>query len=117
MLLLALMLASQALENEQSLYSPDRPCVDSTTYGMSQCMQKQSELWDKRLNAEYSAALKRASPQERPWLRRAQRLWVRYRDANCRMYSNHEGTVAQLWSAGCPLEMTKRRALELHDMD
>ena len=117
MLLLALILASQAVENEQSPYPPDPPCMDTSTYGMSQCMQRQWEVWDKRLNAEYSAALKRVSPQARPWLRQAQQLWVKYRDANCRMYSSHEGTVAQLWSVGCLLDMTKKRVLELHGMD
>ena len=117
MLLLALTLAVQPVGNEQSAYPPDPPCADSTTYGMAQCMEKQWRIWDDRLNAEYSAALKRVSPQARPWLRQAQQLWVKYRDANCRMYANHEGTVARLWSVGCPLDMTKKRALELHDMD
>ena len=117
MLLLALMFAAQAPENEQPVYPSDPPCADSTTYGIARCLEKQWHVWDKRLNTEYSAALKRVSPQARPWLRQAQQLWVKYRNANCQMYASHEGTVAQLWSVGCPLDMTKKRALELHDMD
>jgi uncharacterized protein YecT (DUF1311 family) len=117
MLLLALVLINQSANEAPSPYPPDPPCTEYSTYGMSQCLQKQAVVWDRRLNDEYAGALKRVSPQARPALRRAQRLWVKYRDANCEMYSRHEGTVAQLWSAGCPLEMSKERALELRKMD
>lgn len=114
MFLFALLLVAQRVD---SPYPPDPPCADYSTYGMAQCLQKQALVWDKRLNNEYARALKRVSLHARPSLRRAQLLWVKYRDANCEMYSRHEGTVAQLWSSGCPLDMAKKRALELHEMD
>lgn len=75
MLLFALMLAAQTTD-EPSPYPPDPPCAESSTYGMSQCMQRDWQVWDKRLNTEYAAALKRVSPQARPWLRQAQQLWL-----------------------------------------
>ena len=115
MLLLALFMIAPDVNS--SPYPPDPPCKDCSTYGMAQCLQKQALVWDRRLNTEYADALKRVSVQARPALRRARSLWVKYRDANCEMYSRHEGTVSQLWSAGCPLEMSKVRALELHRMD
>ena len=118
MLLLALMFAVQSVGTLESPYPADPDCsADRTTYGMARCLEKQALVWDRRLNAEYAAALRRVSPQARPLLRRAQHLWVKYRDANCKMYSAHEGTVAQLWSVGCPLDMAKKQALELHEMD
>jgi uncharacterized protein YecT (DUF1311 family) len=117
MLLVALLLLTSEAEADPSPYPPDPPCAESSTLGMVQCMEKLAPVWDARLKQEYGAALKRVSPQAQPALRRAQQQWVKFRDANCEMYSLHEGTVAQLWSVGCPLDMTKKRALELHDMD
>jgi uncharacterized protein YecT (DUF1311 family) len=46
-------------------------------------------------------------------LRAAQRLWIKYRDANCLYYRLGEGSVAIVDGASCFLRMTKERALEL----
>ena len=44
-------------------------------------------------------------------LRDAQRLWIKYRDANCGMYYSFSGgTMDMLNGAGCELSMTKERA-------
>lgn len=117
MLLLALALMAPPATGPTSPYPPDPECAQRTTYDMAQCLLKQGLVWDQRLNAEYKAALERVPPRARPALRRAQSAWIKYRDTNCEMYSLHEGSVAQLWSAGCPLDMTRKRTLELHDMD
>jgi uncharacterized protein YecT (DUF1311 family) len=70
--------------------------------------------WDKRLNTAYQEALKDAtSPAQRDQLRAAQRLWVRYRDANCDYYGLGEGSISRLNAASCLHDMTRSRAQEL----
>jgi uncharacterized protein YecT (DUF1311 family) len=72
------------------------------------------EKWDKRLNEAYREALADAtSKQQREQLRKAQRLWVQFRDANCMYYALGEGTISRLDSASCMFDMTKSRAVEL----
>jgi uncharacterized protein YecT (DUF1311 family) len=117
MLLIAVMVLASETGTDPAPYPPDPPCAESTTLGMVTCMEKLTPVWDARLDQEYDAALKRVSPRAQPALRRAQQQWIKFRDANCEVYSLHEGSVAQLWSVGCPLEMTKKRTLELRDMD
>jgi uncharacterized protein YecT (DUF1311 family) len=117
MFLLAMLLLVQAAGVHESLSSDPICSTAGTSYGIAQCIQKQALVWNGRMNKEYRKALKRVSPQARPWLRRAQKLWVQYRKANCKMHSRDEGSAAQLSSSGCILGMAKQRALELHDIN
>ena len=49
---------------------------------MARCLEQQADVWEKRLDGyEYGAALKRVSAEAAPSLRRAQRLWVKYRES------------------------------------
>lgn len=92
---------------------PEPECDGSTTQ-MVECVASIAERWDKRLNAAYQKALKDAvSTAQRDQLRAAQRLWVRYRDANCEYYALGEGTISRLEAASCLHDVTKSRALEL----
>ena len=92
---------------------PDPEC-DGSTQQMVECMADATEKWDKRLNAAYREALTDAtSKQQREQLRKAQRLWVQFRDANCMYYALGEGTISRLDSASCMFDMTKSRAAEL----
>ena len=69
---------------------------------------------DKRLNAAYQRALKEAqSDKQRDQLRKAQRLWIQYRDANCEYYELYEGTIARIYGGVCMLDLTRTRAEEL----
>jgi uncharacterized protein YecT (DUF1311 family) len=91
------------------------PRCDGSTADMVECLAKATEPWDKRLNEAYQEALKAAQPKQRAQLRKAQRLWVQYRDANCLYYALGEGTIARLDSASCVYEMTRKRAEELEN--
>jgi uncharacterized protein YecT (DUF1311 family) len=86
---------------------------DGGTYEMVDCLKEQTAPWDQRLNAAYQTALKYAEPKQREPLRKAQRLWVQYRDANCDYYFLGEGSIARIEAAECMYRMTKDRALEL----
>lgn len=84
---------------------------------MVDCLNVKAAEWDKRLNAAYAKALKGTETKQRESLRVAERLWLKYRDANCLYYSLGEGSIARVEAAECMLRMTKSRARELGDKD
>ena len=46
-----------------------------------------------------------------------QRLWIKYRDANCAFAGSATGgTIDQVNGSGCVLDMTQTRAQELEDL-
>jgi uncharacterized protein YecT (DUF1311 family) len=91
---------------------PDATC-DGSTAEMVECVGAKTAYWDKRMNIAYQQALKEAQPEQREQLRKAQRLWIQYRDANCLYYDLGEGTIARIESADCMYTMTEARAREL----
>lgn len=88
---------------------------DGSTVAMVECAGKQADVWDKRLNVEYRAALKRGEV-DKSQLIKAQRLWLRYRDENCATYSTVKGTIHRILEANCWRNMTRDRTVELHEM-
>jgi len=91
---------------------PDPEC-DGGTHEMVKCLSDATAKWDKRLNEAYRETLKEGPREQREQLRKAQRLWLQYRDANCDYYGLSEGSIAHLLAATCLLDMTKARAKEL----
>ena len=91
---------------------PEQHC-NGSTYEIVDCLKTQTAQWDKRINIAYSQALKDAEAKQREQLRKAQRLWVQFRDANCLYYDLGEGTIARIEAGYCMKELTKTRALEL----
>ncbi|MBY0561821.1 lysozyme inhibitor LprI family protein [Hyphomicrobium sp.] len=118
-----------------SLWSapPARAAIDCanavSTVEMNFCADKDYQAADKALNAAYANAveyIRTRGDQEKPYdtesfqeaLRKAQRAWVAYRDADCK------DLVAQEWSGGsgtssaslgCMTEKTIQRTKELID--
>jgi uncharacterized protein YecT (DUF1311 family) len=90
----------------------DQGC-DGSTAEMVECFRAKTDRWDKRLNAAYPKALNLAQPKQREQLRKAQRAWVAYRDANCLYWDLGEGTIARIQAADCMHSMTQQRAKEL----
>jgi uncharacterized protein YecT (DUF1311 family) len=90
-----------------------RQCAESSTQGIVECIAAQTEDWDQRLNAAYGALMKQQSGERRTALRDVQRVWIRYRDANCGFYAAAEGTISRIAAAECLRVMTAARALEL----
>ncbi len=93
---------------------PDPEC-DGGTAEMVRCLAEATAKWDKRLNEAYREALndKEAPKEQREQLRKAQRLWLQYRDANCEYYALGEGSISRLNAGSCLFDMTKARAKEL----
>jgi uncharacterized protein YecT (DUF1311 family) len=94
----------------------DGPCPGTSTAEIVACLDARAAAWDRRLNAAYAALLARLAADGRgrdETLRAAQRLWVPYRDANCRLHGSGEGTIARIEAAACVERMARERALEL----
>ncbi len=93
---------------------PDPEC-DGDTSDMVKCLSDTTAKWDKRLNEAYREALndKEAPKEQREQLRKAQRLWLQFRDANCEYYALGEGSISRVNAASCGFDMTKARAKEL----
>jgi uncharacterized protein YecT (DUF1311 family) len=102
-------------------YSPDyQRCLDRSdgvTVSMRQCIADELHLQDLRLNRYYKRVMSRLTGEQKGRLREAQRLWIRYRDANCGFYGGLTGGSMDIILAGdCTLEMTANRATELRNM-
>jgi uncharacterized protein YecT (DUF1311 family) len=100
-------------------YPADPDCStygDGSTVAMVECYGQQSEIWDRRLDDEYRAALQRADRNQIGPLRTAQGLWLQYRAANCEMYASVAGSISRILSARCWRDMSRDRALELRGM-
>ena len=83
-------------------------------FRMADCIAAETARQDAALNAAYRSLIDELPEARRPVLRDAQRLWVRYRDANCGFYADPDGgTAARLAAGGCVMSMTAERAAEL----
>ncbi len=93
-----------------------QPCGnESSTLAIVACVQGKTQVADKRLNAAYTSLQRGVDAGQREPLRAAQRLWVQYRDANCRFYGAQDGTIRNIKAAECLRAMTEARAAELED--
>lgn len=91
-------------------------CSSMSTMGMVKCLTRLKRDWDVRLNTAYKKVKSRLPRANKKRLRSAQRLWIKYRDANCRYYAAGEGTIARVETAECLRFMTASRANELEQM-
>ncbi len=89
-------------------------CAKGSTVDIEQCVGRLTKVWDQRLNAAYQSIIK--GNRNAYKMRIAQRLWVQFRNANCRYYGAGEGTIRRLEFAECMRSATAHRALELEDL-
>lgn len=106
-------LSNSALAKEN--YSPTyHSCMDKAggvTYDMVECSSAELSLQDARLNLAYKNAMSVLSDESKSRLRDAQRIWIKFRDADCGIYYNLSGgTMDSLNGSGCELSMTQERA-------
>ena len=106
-----------------SAYAADnaalKTCMDSanSTADMVNCNAKQTKVQDDRLNRAYKTALAAQEGPRKQQLQDLQRLWIKYRDANCAFAGSATGgTIDQVNGSGCVLDMTQTRAQELEDL-
>jgi uncharacterized protein YecT (DUF1311 family) len=106
-------------------------CAKSvTTYEINRCEQRQFEKADRELNAQWKsslAAMKRRDaalqdPRSTPpsytqALISAQQAWLKYRNANCLVWSYRVrgGTAQPARDVACQISVTVERTRELRD--
>jgi uncharacterized protein YecT (DUF1311 family) len=88
-----------------------------TTIDIAVCLEGRTKIWDARLNEAYKALMAMLDSEtdtvQIADLKKAQRLWIQYRNANCAYYDDGPGTIREIEGAGCLLRMTQDRAIEL----
>jgi uncharacterized protein YecT (DUF1311 family) len=107
-------------------FAQDVDCVNQTTQlDMNQCAYQEWQAADADLNAVYAETLAIVQERDRSYtpegdseedrLRRAQRAWVAFRDANCDVagYQMRGGSAEPLLVNGCLRQMTEDRIAEL----
>ncbi len=93
----------------------------STTIGIAECIQAETQVWDQILNDEYQVARAHLAGLNQDLsvsLRDAQRAWIAFRDAECDLtYARWQGgSIRSIAYANCVLVMTAERALQLRSM-
>ncbi|HFL2186748.1 lysozyme inhibitor LprI family protein [Pseudomonas fulva] len=100
-----------AKDNYSPAYSNCMDKAGGVTYDMVECSSAELSLQDARLNLAYKNAMGVLSSESKNRLREAQRIWIKFRDADCSIYYNLSGgTMDSLNGAGCELSMTQERA-------
>lgn len=87
-----------------------------TTVGMMQCSMEEAEAWDAQLNQAYQVLRNRYQGQAaHDAIQEAQRAWISFRDSDCAYLASvyEGGSIARIIHAGCMLDKTGHRALEL----
>ena len=92
------------------------PCIGDegarTPADVIACLERETHVWDGRLNAAYRASLAKAAPAAAGSLRSVERAWIVWRDAACaHPYAVFQGTMASPMMADCIMKETGRQAL------
>ena len=93
-------------------------CVETaqTTAILVGCMGSELDRQDSALNRTYAQTMGRLNVRQQRKLRTAQRAWIAYRDAHCASLVDGDwGGLSRVTAAGCLLDMTIERRLDLQD--
>lgn len=115
LLLCATSLSSPAADYKLS--AEYESCINGSggaTHLMDACTATELKLQDARLNKEYKALMAALPSARQKQLRAAQRLWIKYREANCNFYYDPGGgQAARILAHDCLLMETATRAQEI----
>lgn len=106
-----------ALTFSLSSFANDCENADSN-YEMRECAAKELEKQDAELNRQYGLVMKKLDKEGIEKLKKAQRAWISFRDAQCELEADEMrgGTGAALIMLGCLGRMTEERADDLQDI-
>ncbi len=105
--------------NAQHMNAPDSPCKGPASNAeMTACFISASKTADERLNRIYRRIREVLSADEQQEMQAAQRLWLKFRDANCSaerdLYAG--GSAAPMVYAACVEADTRQRTNDLKVM-
>lgn len=86
---------------------------DGTTTQMVSCISQELERQDAMLNAYYKNLMNNLDEEHFKVIKKAQKAWIRYRDANVEVAGYDGGSFASINMNSVMLEMTKNRVEEL----
>lgn len=113
-------LSQTVLADTEGLSKKYSICMDKSegiTSEMIDCGGIETHYQDTRLNKAYKDVMAALSPSRKKPLQNAQRLWIKYREANCNFYNDPDGgTNSELNSSSCFMQETLKRANELDDI-
>jgi uncharacterized protein YecT (DUF1311 family) len=91
--------------------------ADPSTPGMVEAYAWAEDEWDKLLNENYKALMKKLSKENQEKLRASQREWIKYRDLEFEFsgnfYLSFDGTLYRVIYAGLRTDFVRERALQL----
>ena len=109
-----------AATDEDNMSKEYSDCMDKSggvTVTMLECNGDELDRQDAQLNENYKKLMSKQSRGQKKALVEAQRVWLKFRKANCDFYYDpNGGSAARLGSSGCWLTMTATRARELKDL-
>ena len=92
-------------------------CMDKSggvTMDMIECIGSETQRQDVRLNKAYKAVMANQTPERKKQLQETQRIWIKFRDANCGFYYDPDGgSMARVSANDCMMTTTANRAKEL----
>lgn len=131
-LILPLLLQSAGAEPPVSGWNCDDPLVQQE---MNWCAARDYEVADERLNAQWTITAAAMKARDADFvanggaeydtrqgyfesLLEAQRGWLRYRDAQCRLdgYNARGGSMEPMLASGCKARLTRMRTDELREL-
>ena len=90
---------------------------DPSTIGMIEAFEYAAKEWDKLLNENYTALMRKLSGEEQEKLRASQREWIKYRDLefdfNAHFWAGFEGTMYRVFPFDFRADFVRERALML----
>jgi uncharacterized protein YecT (DUF1311 family) len=97
----------------------------SSQHEINDCASQAAKEADTKLNAAYKAVMAASDKQRQILLRKSQRAWVVFRDANCEVYYDMTrvkdspviGSMAPQLSLACEKKITEERTLELNRIE
>jgi uncharacterized protein YecT (DUF1311 family) len=85
-----------------------------STLDMIDCAAQENDRWDARLTRALQARFAGFNDRQRMALKRAQKAWQSFRDADCSAYEDEDwGSVSKIDASQCVLRRTVERTLEL----
>ncbi|HEX5931004.1 MAG TPA: lysozyme inhibitor LprI family protein [Methyloceanibacter sp.] len=112
--------SAPAFAQQQDLSAEYAKCIEQsggTDPGMLDCMGAEEKRQDKRLNDAYKKLMGELNPERKKELQEAQRLWLKYVEANCNFDLDPDGgTAARLAATECPVLAKAARAKELENL-
>lgn len=84
---------------------------------MNQCAEDDFKRADMELNGIYKKQMDSLDDESKALLRASQRLWVQFRDAECKYVNaaNEGGSIYPLVQFGCMTKLTKLRIPQLRE--